>query len=101
MHNIVLLAGILLSAIGVFVLARSLTGSAAAGATAGLVFGFASYRFEHFAHMELQWTVWIPWAFWAFERIRTGGRWRDGALLGVFLALQFMSSIYYGIYLCA
>lgn len=98
-HNLVLFAGILLSAVGIFVLARSLTGSAAAGATAGVVFGFAAYRFEHLGHMELQWTVWIPWAFWALERIRASGRWRDGALLGLFLALQFMSSIYYGIYL--
>ena len=98
-HNLVLFAGILLSAIGMFVLARSLTGSAAAGVTAGLVFGFASYRFEHYSHMELQWSVWIPWAFWALERVRAHGRPRDGIALGVFLALQFMSSIYYGIYL--
>ena len=98
-HNLVLLAGILLSAIGMFVLARSLTGSAAAGATAGVVFGFASYRFEHYSHMELQWSVWIPWAFWALERVRQHGRPRDGIALGIFLALQFMSSIYYGIYL--
>jgi hypothetical protein len=98
-HNLVLFAGILLSAIGMFVLARSLTGSAAAGVTAGLVFGFASYRFEHYSHMELQWSIWIPWAFWALERVRAHGRARHGIALGVFLALQFMSSIYYGIYL--
>ena len=99
-HNIVLFAGILLSAMGIFVLARSLTGSAAAGATAGIVFAFAPYRFEHFWHMELQWTVWMPWAFWALERIRQSGRWRDGVALGIFVGLQFLSSIYYGIYLC-
>ena len=98
-HNLVLLAGILLSAIGIFVLARSLTGSAAAATTAGMVFAFASYRFEHYGHMELQWTVWIPWAFWALERVRASARWRDGVTLGLFVALQFLSSIYYGIYL--
>ena len=98
-HNLVLFAGILLSAVGMFVLARALTGSAAAGVTAGVIFGFAAYRFEHYSHMELQWSVWIPWTFWALERIRQQGRWRDGIALGVFLALQFMSSIYYGIYL--
>ena len=98
-HNLVLFAGILLSAVGMFVLARALTGSAAAGVTAGVIFGFASYRFEHYSHMELQWSVWIPWTFWALERVRQQGRWQDGIALGVFLALQFMSSIYYGIYL--
>ena len=98
-HNLVLLSGILLSAVSMFVLVRALTRNAAAATTAGVVFGFASYRFEHYMHMELQWTVWIPLSFWALHRVRTSARWRDGAALGVFVALQFLSSIYYGIYL--
>jgi len=98
-HNVVLLAGIVLSAAGIAVLARSLTGSLTAGVTAGVVFAFAPYRFEHYAHMELQWTVWIPWTFWALHRtLQTGAR-TFGALTGVFLWLQLMSSIYYGVFL--
>ena len=98
-HNVMLLAGIVLSAAGVAMLARSLTGSLTAGVTAGIVFAFAPYRFEHYMHMELQWTVWIPWTFWALHRtLETGAR-RFGALTGVFMALQFMSSIYYGVFL--
>ncbi len=58
----------MLSAAGIAVLARSLTGSLTAGVTAGIVFAFAPYRFEHYMHMELQWTVWIPWTFWALHR---------------------------------
>jgi hypothetical protein len=100
-HNLMLLAGIVLSGAGMFVLARRLTGSAAAGITAGIVFAFAPYRFEHYMHMELQWTVWTPWAFWALHRLfETGGR-RDGALVGLFIALQFLSSIYYGVFLAS
>src|SRR3954471_6175648 len=95
-HNLMLLAGIVLSGSGIFVLARRLTGSIGAGVTAGVVFAFAPYRFEHYMHMELQWTVWTPWAFWALDRMFKDGRRRDGALVGVFIALQFMSSIYYG-----
>jgi hypothetical protein len=115
-HNIMLLAGIVLSAAGICVLAAELTGSPAAGITAGVVFAFAPYRFEHYMHMELQWTVWIPWAFWAMRRAlavpgavegsqdsprRAEGMdsRRYGALAGLFIALQFMSSIYYGIFL--
>ena len=98
-HNLMLLAGIVFSASGIFVLARRLTGSAAAAVTAGIVFGFAPYRFEHYMHMELQWIVWTPWAFWALHRtLETGSR-RTGALVGLFVALQFMSSIYYGAFL--
>jgi hypothetical protein len=98
-HNLLLLGGIVLSGAGMFVLARRLTGSAAAALTAGVVFAFAPYRFEHYMHMELQWTVWIPWAFWALHRTLDGGKPRDGALLGLFVALQFLSSIYYGAFL--
>jgi hypothetical protein len=98
-HNLLLLGGIVLSAAGVFMLGSRLTGSTAAGVTAGIIFAFAPYRFEHYMHMELQWTVWIPWAFWALHRTLETGRFRDGALVGLFTALQFLSSIYYGIFL--
>ncbi|MEO8521095.1 MAG: hypothetical protein ABI603_07020 [Acidobacteriota bacterium] len=98
-HNLMLLGAIVFSALGIYVLARRLTLSAAAGITAGVIFAFAPYRFEHYMHMELQWTVWIPWAFWALHRTIETGRRRDGALTGLFIALQFLSSIYYGVFL--
>lgn len=98
-HNLMLLGGIVLSAAGIFVLASKLTGSQAAGVTAGIVFAFVPYRFDHYMHMELQWTVWIPWAFWALHKTFETGAIRDGVLLGLFVALQFMSSIYYGLFL--
>lgn len=100
-HNLVLLGGIVLSAAGIFMLASQLTGSRAAGVTAGIVFAFVPYRFAHYMHMELQWTVWIPWAFWALHRAFDTGFRRYGLLLGAFIALQFMSSIYYGLFLVA
>lgn len=98
-HNIVLLAGIVLSAAGIFMLVWRLTGSAAAGITAGIVFSFVPYRFDHYMHLELQWTVWIPWAFWALHKTFETGSRRHALLLGVFVTLQFMSSIYYGMFL--
>jgi hypothetical protein len=100
-HNLVLLGGIVLSAAGIFMLAVHLTGSRAAGITAGIVFAFVPYRFAHYMHMELQWTVWIPWAFWALHRTFETGTRRHAVMLGVFVALQFMSSIYYGLFLAA
>ncbi len=98
-HNIVLLAGIVLSAAGVWFLVASLTGSATAGVTAGIVFAFVPYRFDHYMHLELQWTVWIPWTFWALHRVFETGAIRHAVLLGLFITLQFMSSVYYGLFL--
>jgi hypothetical protein len=63
------------------------------------VFAFVPYRFEHYMHMELQWTVWVPWTFWALHRALESGSPKFGLLMGAFMALQFMSSIYYGIFL--
>src|SRR3954470_24544267 len=98
-HNLMLLGGIILSAAGIFVLAARLTGSTMAGITAGIIFAFVPYRFDHFMHLELQWTTWMPWAFWALHRTLEGGGLKYGALLGVFVSLQMLSSIYYGVFL--
>jgi hypothetical protein len=98
-HNLMLLGAIVASACGAFVLARHVYGSDLAGLIAGIVFSLAPYRFEHYMHMELQWTVWMPWAFWALQRTIETGRLRMGVLTGIFAALQVLSSIYYGIFL--
>lgn len=98
-HNLLLLGAIVASALGMFVLVRHLTGSSAAAVFAGVIFAFVPYRFEHYMHMELQWVMWVPWAFWALDRaIATGAR-RYGLLCGLLVALQMLSSIYYGIFL--
>jgi hypothetical protein len=98
-HNLLLLGAIISSAAGMFVLARHLTGSASAGLVAGVIFAFVPYRFEHYMHMEMQWTMWMPWAFWAMHRTLEAGGWKYSLLTGLFVSLQMMSSIYYGVFL--
>jgi hypothetical protein len=98
-HNVMLLGAIAASGIGAFVLARHLTGSAPSGVIAGVTFAFAPYRFAHYMHLELQWTVWSPWAFWALQRTVETGSVRFGLLTGLCLALQMTSSVYYGVFL--
>jgi hypothetical protein len=98
-HNLLLLGAIVASAVGMYVLMRMLTGSAAAGILSGIVFAFVPYRFEHYMHMELQWTMWMPWSFWSLHRTLTSPSWRRGLLTGVFVSLQMLSSIYYGVFL--
>ena len=57
------------------------------------------FRFEHYMHMEMQWTVWIPWSYWAMHRTVDTRAWRYGLLTGLFVSLQMLSSIYYGVFL--
>ena len=99
LHNLLLLGAIALSGAAMFALARYLTGSRAAGIVAGIVFAFGPYRFEHIMHMEMQWTMWMPLAFLALHRLYDTGRMKYGLALGGCLALQVLSSIYYGIFL--
>src|SRR5262245_44289714 len=98
-HNIMLLGAFVLSATAMFALVRYLSGSRGAGVIAGAIFAFSPYRFEHIMHMELQWTMWIPLAFLALHRTIDLARIRDGLATGATLALQMLSSIYYGIFL--
>jgi hypothetical protein len=98
-HNVLLLGAIVASAVGIFVLARHVTGSAPGALVAAVIFAFAPYRFEHYMHMELQWTVWTPWAFWALQRTIETRSVRFGLTVGLLVTLQMASSIYYGLFL--
>jgi hypothetical protein len=100
-HNLMLLGAIVVSAAAMFALVRHLTNSRGAGLIAGAIFAFAPYRFEHMMHMELQWTMWMPLAFLAMHRTLDTGRIRDGVAAGAAVALQILSSIYYGVFLAA
>jgi len=98
-HNLALLGAVVFSGVAIFALVRYLTGSRGAGLIAGAVFCFAPYRFEHYMHMELQWAMWSPLAFLALHRAYDTGRWRYGLGAGACIALQMLSSIYYGMFL--
>ena len=100
-HNLLLFGAIALSGAAMFALTLYLTGSRGAGMLAGIVFAFAPYRFEHLMHMELQWTMWMPLAFLALHRTLDSGRMKYGIAAGACVALQILSSIYYGIFLAA
>ena len=97
-YNLLLLSGFALSGAAMFLLVRSLTQHTGAALVAGFVFAFLPYRFMHYAHLELQMAQWMPLCLWAFHRTVSDGRLRDGLLTGLFLALQTLSSFYYGIF---
>jgi hypothetical protein len=98
-YNLMVLGGMAASGLAAFVLARYLTGRATAALVAAAVFTMAPYRVEHFMHLELQWAMWVPLALWALHRAVDTGSWRSGVLTGLFLWLQILSCVYYGIFL--
>ena len=98
-YNLVFLGSFALSGAAMFLLVRSLTGQSGAALVAGFIFAFLPYRYMHYPHLELQVAQWMPLCLWALHRTVRSGRLRDGLLTGLFLALQALSSLYYGIFL--
>ena len=98
-YNLVFLSGFALSGVGVALLVRRLTGHNGAAILGGIVFAFAPYRIDHYAHLQLQQTQFIPLALWAFHRLLDSGRVRDGVLLGAFVVGQLVTCLYYGLFL--
>jgi len=98
-YTIVFLSGFVLSGVTMFALVRALTGRRAAAAVAAVMFMLYPYRFEHYSHAELQMTIWMPLVLLNLHRAIAFGRMRNGVLTGVFLALQTLSSLYYGVFL--
>ena len=94
-HNLLLFCGFVFCGIGAFILARALTRQTGPAILAGIIFAFAPYKFGHIGHLELQWACWMPLALWAVHRLFEDGSVRYGVLLGVFVALQGFSSLYY------
>jgi hypothetical protein len=98
-YNLLLLVGIASSGVGMFVLVRHLTGNPDAALVSAAIFTLVPYRVEHFMHLELQWTVWMPLTLWAVHKVFETGAIRNGILVGAFLTLQLLSSMYYGAFL--
>ena len=97
-YSLLLLSGFALSGVTMYFLARRLTGRRDAAVVGGVIFAVCPYRFEHYSHLELQMAMWMPLALIGLHRTMVTGRIRDGVLTGVAIALQTLSSLYYGCY---
>ncbi|MEP7304612.1 MAG: hypothetical protein ABJA98_03755 [Acidobacteriota bacterium] len=67
-YNVAFLSTFVLSAIGMFLFVRALTGSGRAAFLAGLAFGFAPYRFGTLPHLQVLSSMWMPFVLLGFHR---------------------------------
>jgi hypothetical protein len=67
-YNVLFLLTFVLSAIGMFLFVRDLTGSDGAAFLAGLAFGFAPYRFGTLPHVQVLSSMWMPFVLLGFHR---------------------------------
>jgi hypothetical protein len=94
--NVMFVAAFPLAGLAFFLAARRLTGDVQASFIAGVLGGLAPFHFEHYSHFELQFFFWIPLAIIALLNVLTSGRMTAGIALGVLVAGQCLTSMYFG-----
>jgi hypothetical protein len=67
-YNVLFLSTFALSGLGMFLLARELTGSRPAAFVAGLAYAFAPYRFSTLSHVQVLSSAWMPFALYGLRR---------------------------------
>jgi len=99
-YNFVFLAGLILSAFGVFCLARRLTGSAAGAFAAGLIYAFCPFLTTHYYHLQVVSAWGIPFAFLFLHRFfEEGYRLKHVLLFTLFYVLQSWANGYYALFI--
>ncbi len=95
-NNLILLFGMFASALGMYLLAFSLTRSHLAALLAGLFFSFAPFRFNRLPHIQVQLYAFIPLLLAGLHRYVDTRRPRWLALVGTAFVLQALSGTYLG-----
>jgi len=97
-QNTALLFAFASTLLGMWLLARRLSGDPAAAAVAAIMLAFCPYFFSHSAHIQLLMAGGIPLALLALHRLADAPSPRRGVLLGLALAAQALACAYYGIF---
>jgi hypothetical protein len=98
-HNLLLIGASAFSGVTMFWLVRALTHRSDAAAVGGAVFALYPLRWAFHPNLELVMTPWMPLALLGLHRTLATGRLRAGLATGAALALQALSSFYYGLFL--
>ena len=93
-YNLLVLAGLALSAWAMWLVVRRWTGSHAAGAVAGCLAAFNAHTLTRLPHLQALHVEFLPVALLAADRLLVRRRTRDAILLGLAAALQSLTSNY-------
>ena len=93
-YNLLVIAGLALSAWAMWLLLVRWTGSHAAGAVAGTLVAFNAHTLTRLPHLQALHLEFIPLVLLALDRLLVERRVRDAVLLGVACALQGLTSNY-------
>jgi hypothetical protein len=97
-YNLLLLAGMFLSAVSAWALAREVTGDPIASVLAGLVFAFVPWRFSQIPHLPFQWGGFLCLSLLFLLRYLDRGSRRDAALFGACFAWNALCNVHYALF---
>lgn len=97
-YNVAVLLTFVLSGVGMFLLARELTGSTAAAVLAGAAFAYTPYRVDQLSHLHILSSQWMPLALYGLRRYFMTGRLAPLAWATLALVTLNLSSGYYLFY---
>ncbi len=86
-------------ALGAWLLAKEITGSASAALVGAVVFTFTSANYDSAARLQIVASQWTPICLLYLIRFCRRGNVRDAALMGLAFAMQSLSCVYYEILL--
>ena len=91
-YNVLVLVGLVTSALAMYALVMRFTNDPAAAVLAGSLFAFNSHTLTRFPHLQAFHVQWLPLSLWALDRLVIGGRRRDAAWLALFFSLAALTS---------
>jgi hypothetical protein len=98
-YNAAFLLSFVIAGLGMYLLARELTGSRAAAFAGGLYCAFGPFRMAQIAHVQMMATGWIPIALWGLHRYFATRRARWLALAASAWVVQAISNTYVGYFI--
>ena len=97
-YNLLIILSFVFSASVMYLLAKSVTGSAYAGYIAGVAYAFSTYRVSQMGHLQLMMDGFLVLMLYFTHRYLDTTRLKFLVLAGVALSLQALSGWYYGFY---
>jgi hypothetical protein len=98
-YNVAFVLEFALAGVGMYLLAREITGSRAAAAVAGAYYAFCPFRMAQIAHLQMVATGWMPVALWGLHRYCSTRRARWLAVFASGWVLQTLSNNYAGYFM--
>lgn len=97
-HNLILFSGFVLGGYHAYLLGRIVTRSHLAAFLVGVIFTFNVYRLSMIPKEQMLTLQWLPLVIYYLWRVTQRARWRDGLMLALFLVLQLITTLYYGVF---